>query len=306
MTRSFCKDGWTIAFLGTLTACAPSSSSPNSNAGPDGGAANNEGASGSDGGLADGLAPASDGGRDSGDDTGYHADASSSLDASNGSDSDGGSMDAGTSSDAASDASAVVFLVPSWVGIFAIAVDTNNVYWTGEYPPGTSNTSVMSVPKGGGTPTVVYNSGGGGPGAIAIDDESVYFEQYTCCPIANLVVKAAKDGSTDAGAGLVLAGTTASTGISDIAIDSVNLYFVDSNGISSVPLNGGTQMTVVDPTGIFRHYDGRNKCLLCRGTNIRRNRQFQFAARIFRLVAECTRRRWHPGDPGSGPTECGR
>jgi len=136
---------------------------------------------------------------------------------------------------------------------FAIAIDSTYVYWKGM--DGLVIT-IGRVPKAGGTPTTIYNSvsnpslGWGSLGAIVVDSTSVYFDQDTCCGEINAILKAAKDGSTTNGAAPAVAQTTSTAGeTNDIVADSTTLYFVFGNGIYSVPLAGGGQRTVVDPTG---------------------------------------------------------
>ncbi len=127
----------------------------------------------------------------------------------------------------------------------AIAMDDTYIYWTTSYQPG----YVMRIAKSGGAPELVYSAGPGSLGPIVVDGTSVYFEQYTCCPIANSVLKVPKAGGVDAGTALLLAQTGSPSGLGEIAIDASNLYYYDGGGIFSVPLAGGAAKTVVDTTG---------------------------------------------------------
>ena len=128
---------------------------------------------------------------------------------------------------------------------FAIAMDDDYIYWTSN----DNYSYVMRIAKAGGAPEVVYATGTNQLGSILVDATSVYFEQSTCCPVANSVLKVPKGGSVDAGTALLLAQTSSPTGLGDIAIDSTNLYYPDGGGIYSVPLAGGTPKTVVDTKG---------------------------------------------------------
>jgi hypothetical protein len=168
---------------------------------------------------------------------------------------------ADASGDAGQKAASPFVVLPSLNGrqIMAIGVDDDNVYWAGEEPLAGGNTAVMSVPKNGGTPTIVYNSnddtaGGYGPyGSFALDSTSAYFEYYTCCgPTYNPVLRIAKNGSDSEGGAptlLVNGGANGYNMIPAFTIDTANLYFVQGGGISGVSLDGGTPTALFSTTG---------------------------------------------------------
>jgi hypothetical protein len=177
---------------------------------------------------------------------------SASHDGSTSPDGSGGPLaDGGTAADAG--APVVLFPYPGTYSLAGVSVDNAYVYWSGNIPPGTVNgAAIFRVSKGGGTPAIVYNVAGA-VGPTAVDDTAVYFGS------GSQVLKAAKDGSTDAGAAQVLLdlGLGLSAGFVDIAIDRANVYVPaggslasqTGNGIVSVPLGGGPKTTVVDGLG---------------------------------------------------------
>lgn len=168
---------------------------------------------------------------------------------------DATSSDAGMSDGATQEAAAPVVVVPSLNGrqINAIAVDEANLYWLAQEPLAGGNTAVMSVPKGGGTPTLVYNTNvnaanGMAWGSFAVDDTSVYFDYETCCPDYYPLVRVAKDGGVDGGAATVLLNLMSLSEI-QFTIDDTNIYTAVGGGISSVLLDGGAERVVVNTTG---------------------------------------------------------
>jgi hypothetical protein len=208
------------------------------------------GGSTSDGGTGGGSS--SSGGGTGGGSSGESGEAAAPLDAA--------VHDAGPDGDAADEEAAPVVLVPFQSGreISGIAVDSTYVYWTasGSSDEALSDAGtfvgIMRVPKSGGAPTAVYNEGavaGDIGNTLYVDSTSVYFELYTCCPIAHSFLKVAKDGSTDAGAAQVLGQQGDPGGTTDFAMDGVNVYFASGGGIYSVPVGGGSQGTVVNTTG---------------------------------------------------------
>ncbi len=117
----------------------------------------------------------------------------------------------------------------------SIAVDADSVYWV-EF-----GGLIRKVPKGGGTPTTLFASGGN-PSGIAVDSSTVYFGD-------GLNIRSMPKGG---GSGTILAPYNPD----EVAVDSMNVYWTDFNAgaVRSVPKGGGSVNTLAtgsnSPAGI--------------------------------------------------------
>ena len=111
-------------------------------------------------------------------------------------------------------------------GPFAIAADRTNVYWT-------EDGAVMSVPIGGGAPTMLATASSSR--AIGVDAENVYWADSTgvrSVPLGGGVPTTLFSGSTDA---------------EGIAVDDTRVYWTDrvAGTVMSVPRAGGAPTMLV-------------------------------------------------------------
>ena len=159
-------------------------------------------------------------------------------------------------------------------GAGGIAVDASFLYWT--YWTNSSDGTVMKVPLGGGTPVTVA-TGQSRPGAIALDATNIYWANYNAVmnmPIAS--GKASKLADVDPNGGPFLLAidnanlfyAAESTGtvvrvpldrnsamtlaqgqqtISGIAVIGTNVYWPSSNGVMTVPVDGGSPTLFASP-----------------------------------------------------------
>jgi hypothetical protein len=136
---------------------------------------------------------------------------------------------------------AVVTLVPQVAGgemgagelPNVITVDATSVYYLTTGENGGNPSQVLSVPLGGGEPTVLASE----PGeilAIAVDSTNVYYEP-------NNVLKSVP---LNGGSPAVLATVTGSGGGWAIAPDGANVYVLSSD-VYSVPVGGGSASLIV-------------------------------------------------------------
>ncbi len=168
-------------------------------------------------------------------------------------------------------------LASGQAGVWGVAVDDTNVYWTiqggaggvlkaplvGGSPtmlvPGVSATSIvagggtvfyasnyelMSAPVAGGPATLVYSAPGNyGIGAIALDATNVYFTA------GGLIGRIPVGG----GAATILA-TGQGNGVESVAVDDANVYWAGTDSIVSVPIAGGATRVIASgqdyPDGI--------------------------------------------------------
>jgi hypothetical protein len=127
----------------------------------------------------------------------------------------------------------------------AIAVDSDNVYWTSETfaDAGLLVGLVMSVPKGGGTPVTLVET----PNIVSsmtVGVNRVYWAS-TVSPNVNAILSVPTKGGTPTT--LVSGSVTASfDNPTGLVIDDGNIYWVGSSGIMKMPLEGGTPTTVAN------------------------------------------------------------
>jgi hypothetical protein len=140
----------------------------------------------------------------------------------------------------------LVSLATSTGPIVGIAVDANSVYWLDSGPClgdasdcSSSEGTVMSVPKSGGTPTTLA-SGQSSVNAIAVDDENVYWTDsgpfFPPGPLvySGKVMKIAKSGGTP----VTLASHRDVTEY--LALGSRDLYWLEGDFVAS---GGGAEVT---------------------------------------------------------------
>ena len=125
---------------------------------------------------------------------------------------------------------------------YALAVDTNNLYWT-NYSGG----SVMALPLGGGTPAPIA-TGQTHPKYIAVDSARAYWADDTT------VMSVALDGGIPK---TLATGQITATGV---AIDSTYVYWTNNYGgsVRKVPLDGGPLGTLAAARTPPRHRGERN------------------------------------------------
>lgn len=137
----------------------------------------------------------------------------------------------------------VTILAQGLVGPWALAMDTDHLYWTefGFAPPGGSG-SVKKIPTGGGNVTTVA-SGLLDPVAIAVDGQNVYWAEFGPSPVEGSVAAVPKSGGSV---------TTLATGLFSpraLAVDATHLYWTEFGSLTDsatpgavrkVPIGGGT------------------------------------------------------------------
>jgi hypothetical protein len=117
-----------------------------------------------------------------------------------------------------------------------IAVDATSVYWTDSG----INTKIGKVAIGGGTVTTLA-SVTGKPSELAVDSTSVYWTNFA----TRTVSKVPKSGGT-----VTLLASSATDLPYGIAVDASNVYVSTSSGAKSIPISGGTTTVLSTDPGV--------------------------------------------------------
>jgi hypothetical protein len=137
----------------------------------------------------------------------------------------------------------VLFQSSNYAAVAEIAVDANNVYWTGN--------GVMQLSLGGGTPLTLA---GGATQGIAVDATSVYWTDYS---INTRIAKVTIGGGT-----VTALASVAGSKPSELAIDGTSVYWTDvaAHTVSKVSKSGGMvtmlASTGAQPSGIVVNVNG--------------------------------------------------
>jgi hypothetical protein len=130
-------------------------------------------------------------------------------------------------------------LATGQMNVWGVAVDSENVYWTNQGPPG----AVMKAPLGGGAPTTLVGSGSAT--SIATAGGSVVFAGDVTTGSALLM-----SVPVDGGPARVMFTPDSGNSVVGLTVDSSNAYFGTTDGvIGQVPLAGGTAVTLATNQG---------------------------------------------------------
>ena len=130
-----------------------------------------------------------------------------------------------------------------------LTVDATNVYWTDAFGCSTGDPgdvaegsgTVMKMALDGGTPTTLVPWGPFAPQGIAVDATSVYWADFQG-PAAVLTVPVGGGTPTSLAPFPQVWGL--GTACDAVAVDATSLYWVTGSAVSSLPLDGGTPITL--------------------------------------------------------------
>lgn len=152
--------------------------------------------------------------------------------------------DAGTLCPAAEGTDGVVIASGQPKGLYGLAVDANNVYFTVLTSPG----SVTAVPKGGGAPLVLA-SGQPGPFGIASDGEHVFWSNTGSVSVPETVMTAPATGGPTSQ--FWSEGPFQGGGAFQLVTDGANLYWSGTASLQAEPVGGGPVRTFSAGTATF-------------------------------------------------------
>ena len=129
-------------------------------------------------------------------------------------------------------------------GVWGVAADDVNVYWTNQQDVG----GIFAAPIGGGPPVML--SGAGPADSVVANGGRVFYAGATTTTGSGSGERGLLTVSADGGPSTVLVPPNPDYSVASLTVDCVNVYYQTTDGtIAQVPIGGGTPTTLVTGAG---------------------------------------------------------